>query len=92
MAVNEISCKCHTNLFFSVKQELTVAHKDIGPCSGVLTQVSTEDAGDMDCYGLVVGVVAAAVFAEVSHVRTHPPLKGSFSSDKHRGSECNSEH
>lgn len=78
-------------LFFSVKQEPTVACTNIGPDSRALTQVSTEDAGDMDCYGLVVDVVAAAVFAEVSHVRTHSPLKDSFSSDKHRGSECNSE-
>jgi len=41
----------------------------------------------------VVGVLAAAaVFVEVFptiSVRTHFPLKGSFSPDKHRGSVCN---
>jgi hypothetical protein len=43
---------------------------------------TTDEAGDMGCYAMVVGVVvAAAVFVEVHppiSVRTHSALKGSF--------------
>lgn len=59
------------------------------PDSQVLTQVSTEGAADKDCCALVVDVVAAAaaVGVEVSptiSVKTHLPLRGSFSSSKQR--------
>lgn len=43
---------------------------------------TTDEAGDMGCYALVVGVVVAvAAFVEVPlpiSVRTHSALKGSF--------------
>jgi hypothetical protein len=62
--------------------------------------VSTEGAADMDCCAVVVdeevaaaaavvaaAAAAAAVGVEVSQtifVKTHSPLRGSFSSSKHR--------
>lgn len=56
---------------------------------------TTDEAGDMGCYAMVVGVVvAAAVFVEVHppiSVRTHSALKGSFWPDKHTRSVCNSD-